>query len=209
MTRQRALLLDVDRTLVDLQSFTDYAAAVVDVERELGDLELAEVPETDWGSVTQRAMAILVSLAGDPPLWQRASNLIEAHEAAAVPQAVAMPGLDDLLARTSGMPRALATLIGPGALDDVAARFGIDVRIRVGRRADLRPKPAADQLLAACAELGVSPADAVFVGDSSWDAAAAIAAGTGFIGVTNGAPSQFPPDAVVVRDLAGALELVV
>ena len=198
------MLLDVDRTLVDLQSFTDYAGAVADVEAEFGELELAEVPATDWGSVTEKAMAILVTLAPDPPAWQRASDLIEAHESAAVEQGAAMPGLDELLAATVHLPRALASLIGPGALDEVAARFAINISVRVGRRADLRPKPAPDQLHAACAELGVATKDVVFIGDSSWDAAAARAADVPFLGVTNGAPSQFPAGEQTVRNLAEA-----
>jgi HAD superfamily hydrolase (TIGR01509 family) len=50
-----------------------------------------------------------------------------------------------------------------------------------------RAKPAPDLLLAAAAELGVEPAQAWCVGDSTWDMRAAVAAGMVPIGVTTGA----------------------
>lgn len=61
-----------------------------------------------------------------------------------------------------------------------------------------RAKPAPDLILAAAAELGVKPAQAWCVGDSTWDMRAAVAAGMVPIGVTTGAV-----DARALRD-AGA-----
>ena len=48
-------------------------------------------------------------------------------------------------------------------------------------------KPAPDLLLVAAQELGVDPAEAWCVGDSTWDMRAAVAAGMVPIGVTTGA----------------------
>ena len=198
----KALLLDVDRTLVDLQSFTDYTAANEAVAAEFGAVQLDDVPDTDWGSATQTAMATLVSLSDRPDVWRRASDIIESFEIAAIGQAVAMPGLAQFMKTTADIPRALATLMGQGAVDELARRFGVDVAIRIGRRVELRPKPAADQILAACAALDVFPGDAVFVGDSSWDEVAAFNAGVRFIGITNdGPPSQFTDGAETVPNL--------
>jgi HAD superfamily hydrolase (TIGR01509 family) len=59
-------------------------------------------------------------------------------------------------------------------------------------------KPAPDLLLVAAAELGVDPAEAWCVGDSTWDMRAALAAGMVPVGVTTGAV-----DASALRD-AGA-----
>jgi len=61
-----------------------------------------------------------------------------------------------------------------------------------------RAKPAPDLLLVAARELGVEPAEAWCVGDSTWDMRAAVAAGMVPIGVTTGAV-----DARALRD-AGA-----
>lgn len=47
-------------------------------------------------------------------------------------------------------------------------------------------KPAPDLLLAACEELGATPSDATFVGDSPWDGEAARRLGMRFIGVRCG-----------------------
>ncbi len=200
-------MLDLDRTLVDVQTFTDYESAVADVEREIGVVDLVGVPETEWRSATLTAMAILVALAGDPERWQRASDLIERHEIAAVDQATPMPGLDSFLTATRGAPRCIATLMGPAAMDRVCERFNIDVPLRVGRGADLAPKPAPDQVLRACSLLDVEPHSALMIGDSTWDLGAASAAGARFLGITNNRPSEFPDGTAIAADLAGALEL--
>ncbi len=40
------LLIDLDRTLVDIQTFTDYEAAIANLEERFGDLPGADVPQT-------------------------------------------------------------------------------------------------------------------------------------------------------------------
>lgn len=185
-----AVLLDLDRTLVDVQSSTDYAAALADVERLIGGWDDPPTPPTGWDVPTRRAMGVLVALSGDPR-WQQVSDVIEAHERAAVSSSTAMPGLAAALQRTAGMPRAVVTLMGPGAAAAALAAHGVDVAVVVGRRSDLAVKPAPDQVLVACRALDVDPVDAVMVGDSSWDAGAAVAAGCGFVGVTLGGRSEF------------------
>ncbi len=201
----KALLLDLDRTLVDVQTFTDYEAAVADVERELGSIDLVGVPETEWRSATRTAMGMLVALAGDPDRWQTASDLIERHERRAVAEAQPMPGLTAFLDATADMTRAIVTLMGPGAMDLVCERFEIDVPVRVGRAADMVPKPAPDQVVRACGRLGVDPPNAVMIGDSTWDGAAADAAGAEFIGLTNGRASEFPEGTTLASNLEAAL----
>jgi phosphoglycolate phosphatase len=199
----KALLLDLDRTLIDIQSYTDYAAALEDLTRELGEVAEVEVPATGWDSPTIRCMQILVALAGRPE-WERASDLIERRELAALPSSQAMPGLGELFETLSGgLPVAVVTLLGPNATSQVLEMHGVDVPVTVPRRPDLRPKPAPDQLLEACRRLGVKPGETVMVGDSTWDQEAAAAAGAGFIGVTNSRPSEFPPGTKTVSDLGG------
>jgi HAD superfamily hydrolase (TIGR01509 family) len=200
-----ALLLDLDRTLVDVQTFTDYEAAVADVEREMGSIDLVGVPETEWRSATKTAMAILVALAPDPDRWQQASDLIEYHEREAVAQATAMPGLRPFLESTAARTRAIVTLMGPGAMNLVCERFDIDVPVRIGREADMVPKPAPDQVLRACSRLGVEPSSSVMIGDSTWDETAALAAGASFIGLTNGRASEFGSGTPLAENLAEVL----
>lgn len=200
-----SLLLDLDRTLVDVQSYTSYEAAVADVEREMGTIELVGVPDTEWRSATVTAMATLVALTGDPERWQQASDLIEEHEIAAVASARAMKGLRRFLAATSTMPRAIVTLMGQSATRQVCERFQIDVAVQVGRSVELAPKPAPDQVLRACRLLDVVPDEAVMVGDSTWDLSAASAAGAGFVGLTNGRLSEFPRGTKVATSLNAVL----
>ncbi len=194
----KAILFDLDRTLVDVQSFTDYTAALKDVEALIGSWDDRPTPPTGWDGPTRRCMGVLVALSGDAR-WQKVSDVIEHHEMAAIARSTAMLGIERLASLT--VPLAVVTLLPPGAARAVLHHHGIGISILVGRRADLAPKPAADQLLAACVELGVDPADAVMVGDSTWDQVAARAAGCGFVGLTNGAPSEFAVGSTVVGGL--------
>jgi len=198
------LLLDLDRTLVDVQSFTDYERALADLRERFGELPGAATPETYWRPATVRAMAVLVALIGDAR-WQEASDLIESHEMAAVVSSTAMAGLGSFLEATRNMPKAVVTLMGPSAARATLDRHGIGADGLVGRRADLRPKPAADQLLAGALLLDVEPAACVMVGDSTWDRDAARAAGMRFVGVGR---ADFEDDTLVADDLGGVVELL-
>ncbi len=195
------LLLDLDRTLVDVQSFTDYEAAVADLEARFGELPGSDIPETYWRPATLRAMEVLVAWAGDPR-WQEASDLIEAHELAAVEVSTPMPGVERFVTTIAGIPTMVVTLMGPTAARAALDRHGIDLPV-VGRRVDLRPKPSPDQLLAAAELLGVDASSCTMVGDSSWDHGAATAAGCRFVGVGS---TDFGPGVTVVDDLAAALD---
>jgi phosphoglycolate phosphatase len=200
----KAVLFDLDRTLVDVQSHTDYAAAVAEVEEMIGSWDDPPTPPTGWDGPTRRAMGILVSLAGDQR-WQEVSNLIERHERAAVGRSTAMPGLGMALQATASIPRAVVTLLSETTAREVLVRHGIGIDSVVGRRPDLATKPAPDQLWEACRILRIEPTDAVMVGDSAWDAAAARAAGCGFLGVTWGSPTEFGSETAVAETLKEAV----
>ncbi len=202
-----ALLFDLDRTLIDLQTFTDYQAALRDVvDRAPRTLPLG--PPTDWSSDTQAVMALLVAMVGDP-LWTQISESIERHEWAALDRSTAMPGAADAWSIAEAGPRAVVSLLPERVVRAALDQHGLDVGTRtviVGRRPDHRPKPAADGLLFACAELGTSVSDAVMIGDSSWDREAARAAGVGFVGVPT-TPGVFPEGTVVASDVLEAVRL--
>lgn len=209
MPAPQVVLLDLDRTLVDVESHVDYAAAVRDLAAE-GLLEAAPatIGDTSWGSATLQAMDALVALAGDER-WAHASDLVARHELAGAAAATAMPGLESFLLGLDGRPTAVVTLLSEVATHHVLDAHGITVDVVVPRRPDLRPKPAPDQVVAALAELGRPAGDAVMVGDSERDEAAANAAGVRFVGLTNGRRgSRFGVEAIMVEDLPAAVEVL-
>jgi phosphoglycolate phosphatase-like HAD superfamily hydrolase len=203
-----ALLFDLDRTLIDVQSFTDYAAALAEVEALIGDWADPPTPPTGWDGPTRRCMGVLVALTGDHR-WEAVSRLIEGHEMAAALRSRPMPSLVAALERVEGLPCAVVTLL-PDAVARVALRLHrVPIETVIPRRADRSPKPAPDQLLAACTRLGVLAPEAVMIGDSSWDEQAAVAAGCRFVGVTNGTSSEFAAGTPIAVDLLEAVELAI
>ena len=202
MSTIRAVVFDLDRTLVDVQSFTDYGAALADVRGLVAAWPEVATPATGWDGATRACMDVLVALAGGPR-WQLVSDAIEHHEEAAVSRSVPMPGLRAILDATAHLPRAIATLLPAGAARAVLDRHGIAVGALVARRSDLAPKPAPDPCLAAAAALGFGDAlgSVLMVGDSTWDLACARTAGAAFVGLRNGARSEFPPDVDTVENL--------
>lgn len=185
----RTVLLDLDRTLVDLQSFTDYDAAWIEV-RGLVDPELALVgPTTTWSSATRSCMSVIAALPeGD--LWHSVSAAIARHEMAAISQSTAMPGVHEFLAGLGDRPRAVITLLPETVARATLAAHGLSVDVVVGRDPRIRPKPSGDGLRRALTHLGSASADAVMIGDSTWDALAASDAGVSFVGV-HAPPQEF------------------
>ena len=202
-----AILFDLDRTLIDLQSFTDYGAARRDAEALITGFEGLEVPPTDWSVDTVAAMALLVACSGDPR-WTQVSEAIEKHELAAVPQSTLMPECDRAWRLSAGMPRAVVTLLPERVVRTVLAhhKLATDELVVIGRRADQRPKPHPDGLVAACAQLGVAPSEALMIGDSAWDLEAARAAGCAFVGVPTHT-GNLPPGTLVAADVAAAVRV--
>lgn len=185
------LLLDLDRTLVDLQSWTDYAAALAEVGDIIDVGALVGLPDVDWDAPTLACMTILVGLAGDPR-WDAASTLIAAHERAAIVASTPMPTVAEALEECAGTPTGVVTLLPADVAVEVLAHHGIGVGsgahidIVVGREPTLRPKPSGDGLRRAAGILGVDVGATVMIGDSAWDRAAAADCGAAFIGVPRG-----------------------
>jgi phosphoglycolate phosphatase-like HAD superfamily hydrolase len=206
------LLLDLDRTLVDLQSSTDYAAAHADVQALLGQWPDADVPESDWDQPTHACMSVLNALVGDDR-WTSVSDAIAAHERAAVGRAVVMPTVRESVDRLREVPTAVVTLL-PGDVARAAlvgCGLGVGpgeaVDLVVGRDARMRPKPWPDGVLSACERLGVAPGSATMIGDSTWDEEAASRAGASFVGVPSSA-AGFPPGVRQATTFAEAIAQV-
>ena len=129
----RPVLFDLDRTLVDLQTYTDYAAAPADVEVSIGFWDDPPAPATDWDAPTRRCMSILVALSGDPR-WSEVSDLIAGREVAAVPSSRPSPRLAEALPLVRHRPAAVVTLVSEEAARAVLRRHGVDIPVLVARR---------------------------------------------------------------------------
>lgn len=203
MAGVQGYIFDLDRTLVDLQSFTDYAAALRDVAALVGEQEGAAVPDADWDAPTLSTMAILVALAGDAR-WEAASRAVAAHERAAIPQSVAMPGLESLEGALAGAPRAVVTLLPEDVARDTLAHHGIHVDVIIGRDPHIPAKPSGTGLVVAAERLGIPVSECVMIGDSTWDHSAAVDAGAAFIGVPV-STTAFAANVPVAEGLLAAL----
>jgi phosphoglycolate phosphatase len=198
------LLLDLDRTLVNVEPFIDYCAALAEIREILPDWD-APSPDQAWGACTRTAMALLAAHVGHPS-WLVASDAVEQYELAGAAASTPMPGLAAFAARLDPARTAVVTLLTDAAARLALARHAVpEPAAVVGRRLGLRPKPAPDGIEAALAALRAAPAAAVMVGDSEVDEAAARSAGVRFVGITNGRPTHgFSSEAIVVPDLDAA-----
>ena len=103
----------------------------------------------------------------------------------------AYPGIMELLAKLkeAGAPMAIVSnKLDPAVkqLNEIYFKDFISVAIGENEAAGVKKKPAPDTVYAALRELGVSPEDAVYVGDSEVDIATAKNAGIPCISVTWG-----------------------
>lgn len=181
----RAILLDLDRTLIDIESEVDYCAALAELQgagfapgEDLG-------AATSWGDCTRRVVDLLIGQP-DRAAWQRAEDIVVPYELVGAERARPMPGLAELFRAIAGRSVGIVTLASAPATRRALARYGLHVDSVVARSFEVPAKPHPDQLLAALAELGVEPRHAVMIGDSERDEMAALAADIAFIGVTNG-----------------------
>lgn len=126
--------------------------------------------------------------------------------------------LEDL--RRAGIPLALVTSKASArvALDQQASALGHCVDVLVSADDVDRGKPDPQGVLLACGRLGVSPSDAVVVGDSPVDVAAGRAAGARTVAVTYGlhtaaeleasAPDHIVDDVAQLRTLLVGWRLI-
>ncbi len=203
------ILIDLDKTLINVLDYVDYCRALGEVLHQLGGDVVAEVPETYWGSCAVKTMEALVGLSGSQE-WQRVSDIVEKYEVIGAQASTPMPGLSEFLNHLDNYPRkAVVTLLGRRAVDVVIKRHNINIKITVCRDSKLRPKPHPDMVLEALRILKTPPEEALMIGDSEWDEIAASSAGVKFIGITNHrSVHHFKNCIAIAEDLHGVVSVL-
>ncbi|GAA2679786.1 MULTISPECIES: HAD family hydrolase [Actinosynnema] len=175
-TGKRALLVDLDGTLVDNAAVTGRALAAAFTALDLP----GEPPEQQFRALSGTALPQILARLGLPPELERPYR--EATVALIGQGAVRVcAGMDTVLRaqRAQGMAVAVVTNKDRSRAELVLERTGLAALVDelLAPTGALAPKPAPDMLTAACARLDVDPSQAVMLGDSTVDIAAARAAG--------------------------------
>lgn len=191
---RRAFLFDLDGTLVDTVSTrVDAWMAVfprfgIEADRDfVGSLMGSD------GKRVAREVARHAGQALEPGVDAEIDRLAGERFGELNHDPRALPGAGDVLAlldRTD-VPWAIATSSRPEEATASVGALGLAREPLVVDGGDVEhAKPAPDLLLKAAGELGVDPADTWYVGDSTWDMQAAVAAGMVAVGVATGATSE-------------------
>lgn len=205
--RPRAILVDLDGTLLDTAPDLAYAANRVRAEfgrPELPQARIAQFVGKGTDMLVHRALTDDLEGRAAPDDFERARASFEAHYRV----------VNGTLSRVfDQVPEGLALLraagIGLGCVTNKPRQFTIPLleRARLSVHLDVvvagddvaRRKPYPDLVLAACRRLQVAPEAALLIGDSGNDAQAAHAAGAASVLVETGYN-----EGQSVRDLAGA-----
>jgi phosphoglycolate phosphatase len=190
----KALLLDLDGTLVDTPR------AIVDVAQ--GTLAALGLPQADPQAIRDTiglplpiALAQLIGTgpAGAADAVEIYRVLWRTHVTPRIPELL-YPGVREGLQELKRADFRLAVVTGKaqdGADSTVAAAGFEDMMdVVLGYTSVANPKPAPDIAVAALERLGVSPSDALVVGDSTHDLEMARRAGIRSIAVTYGAQPE-------------------
>jgi len=182
----KAVLLDLDGTLLD--TVLDLHAAANGMLHDLGRPEVAIGDIRAYvgrgiPNLVKRILAGKLEAADDPtPPPAEALESFKRHYAhfngrAAAPFPGVMEGLAALKAK--GLPLGVITNKATAFVGPLLERTGLTPFLDVVVGGDLLPRPKPDPMpvVWACGRLGVSPADALLVGDSVHDLKAGSAAG--------------------------------
>lgn len=217
LPRPRALLLDLDGTLID--SAPDIARALAETLAAYG------LPPLDEVAVRQRVghgVARLVesgfAAVGRPlaeaDLAAATAAMMDAYRARLIDRTRLIDGVEVLVAVCEAREIRLACVTNkPEAMArTILDHFGLGAAIPVviGGDGPLPRKPAPDPLLAALARLGVAPDEAWMVGDGRPDMQAARAAGVAAVAVRSDYGEPLTPDLYdrLADDPAGVAALI-
>lgn len=214
----RAVLFDLDGTLID--SAPDIAAAVNELlgQRKLGPLSLADVKSMIGNGVeklVERAFTASGNRLGPDELKREHMAMMDIYARHLTGSTVLMPDvvstLDEL--HGAGIALGLVTNKPQRFIETILDHFGLShlFGVAIGGDSGVAKKPAPDMLLAAMEELGAEPWNTVMVGDSPADVESARAAGASAVlvrgGYTNVALEKLGADVAIdsLADLAAAL----
>lgn len=186
----RAMLFDLDGTLVD--SERDYAEAIATCLARAFAIEVTSADRAygtgrSWVAIHAYLVEQYAALS-----WDRdrliAEVAAESQRRFATHGVTVLPGAVAAVARFAGVARALVTGSSRAEAGHMLGLLGLTDAFAVRLCAEdvARSKPAPDGYLAACALLGVAPADAVVIEDSAAGCAAGRAAGCAVIAVRAG-----------------------
>lgn len=206
-SRPDAVLFDLDGTLVD--TVPARIEAWVAVFEEFGIPVARSLVEPMIG-IDGRRLAREGAKAAGRELDDRAAEAVDRRSGELFDERNRgprpLPGARERLRalNDAGMTWAIATSSRREQVGTSIAALGLDQEPRVidGSHVE-HAKPAPDLLLLAAREVGVAPERCWYIGDSTWDMRAAVAAGMRAVGVLAGAAV----DADALRD-AGAAEVL-
>ena len=196
--RPRALLIDLDGTLVD--SAPDLRLSL---NRQLeplglGPLTLEQVKGMVGDGVRvllTRALAACGAASDAAAVDALLPGLMADYTAAPVVRTRPYPGVAETLAQLHRAGVALAVCTNKPLVPALRILEALELRrlfsAVIGGDSTPYRKPSPQPLQAALAALGCAPAEALMIGDGPHDAEGALAAGTGFVGVRYGYGSDW------------------
>jgi len=205
----KAVLFDLDGTLVDSAPDLHVAANLLMMENGRDPLTLPEVTSMIGDGVpklVERSFAATGDVPDDDELADQSKRFLEFYEPHAADLSKPFPGGVECLKRLkdAGYILAVCTNKPYGATMEMLRTLGLDEHLSVVIGGDTMPgvkKPDPRHLQAALDKLDVGPREAVMVGDNSNDVNAAKGAGIPVIvcrfGYTNGPAENLDGDLII------------
>lgn len=181
MTAFPLVVFDLDGTLVDTAPDLGYAANRVRAEAGLAPLPVADYrPVASAGA--RGLLKVAFGIGPDHATFATLRESLLAHYRQHLArESRPFDGVDGVLAafEQHGIAWGVVTNKPQWLTDPLMEALGLARRsaVTLGAQDDIKPKPAPDGLLRACAMLKLKPADCVYVGDDRRDVEAARAAG--------------------------------
>ncbi|CAN5648076.1 HAD family hydrolase [soil metagenome] len=211
MKKLRAIILDIDGTLVD--SNDAHAQSYVDAGESMGIIvqfqDVRRLIGMGGDKLIPRVFGFEQESERGEELDERKGEIFRDRF---LPTLQPMPGARQLLERIrdEGLELVVATSASESDLDGLLERAGVSDLIEKATSAgDVEEtKPAPDPVRSALEKVGCEPSEAVMVGDTPYDVEAANAAGVSIIGVRCGGWSteELRGAAAVYQDPADLLQ---
>ncbi|MBA1155979.1 phosphoglycolate phosphatase [Microvirga mediterraneensis] len=191
MSLLKAIIFDLDGTLVDSARDLRDAVNILLVQEGLRQIDLGEVKSMIGDGAPKLVERAIAATGGDlSRLPTLVTRFLEIYEANASRHTEAYPGVADTLAglRALGLPLGVVTNKPFGATIDILEALGLRTYFDAVIGGDTLPerKPHPAPILAALKQLGVAPEAALMIGDNYHDVQAARAAGVRTFAVTYG-----------------------